>query len=557
MLKKLPVPIGDTIFREVCVNNYYVDKTLLIKDIIDEGAKVILFTRPRRFGKSLNMDMLKTFFEKTEEDTSSFFQDKKIWQQGKDYINKQGQYPVIFISLKDIKADKWETALEILKSVVADEYIRHPELETSALVAKTDVAFYKRIINHNASTVDYMRSMQVLSRMLCAHYTKKPVIIIDEYDTPIQEGYINSYYSEAISFIRNFFSTALKDNQYLAFSVLTGILRIAKESIFSGLNNIRVYSVLDKKYSDYFGFTGEEVKAICCYYDVPEKLTEIKEWYDGYRFGDMDIFNPWSVLSYFDNQCQAIPFWSQTSANSVIHEVINNLSSAGINNLKNILAGVPVESTIRTDIIYPSLKAPQTNILGFLLMTGYLKATETKIDEDGAYVCKLEIPNKEIKSIYRQEILCIAVESAGEDIVGNLKKSLLSKDVELLKQTLGKFLLNTISYYDGLKENYYHGLILGMSVIFGSSYYPLSNRESGEGRYDIQLTPLEKNMPGIIIEIKAADKAYPEDLRKLAEVALKQINVKKYDTELLCKGTEIIYKYGIAFKGKHVEVVSN
>ena len=557
MLKKLPVPIGDTIFREVCVNNYYVDKTLLIKDIIDEGAKVILFTRPRRFGKSLNMDMLKTFFEKTEEDTSSFFQDKKIWQQGKDYINKQGQYPVIFISLKDIKADKWETALEILKSVVADEYIRHPELETSALVAKTDVAFYKRIINHNASTVDYMRSMQVLSRMLCAHYAKKPVIIIDEYDTPIQEGYINSYYSEAISFIRNFFSTALKDNQYLAFSVLTGILRIAKESIFSGLNNIRVYSVLDKKYSDYFGFTGEEVKAICCYYDVPEKLTEIKEWYDGYRFGDMDIFNPWSVLSYFDNQCQAIPFWSQTSANSVIHEVINNLSSAGINNLKNILAGVPVESTIRTDIIYPSLKAPQTNILGFLLMTGYLKATETKIDEDGAYVCKLEIPNKEIKSIYRQEILCIAVESAGEDIVGNLKKSLLSKDVELLKQTLGKFLLNTISYYDGLKENYYHGLILGMSVIFGSSYYPLSNRESGEGRYDIQLTPLEKNMPGIIIEIKAADKAYPEDLRKLAEVALKQINVKKYDTELLCKGTENIYKYGIAFKGKHVEVVSN
>lgn len=557
MLQKLPVPIGDTIFREVCVNNYYVDKTLLIKDIIDEGAKVILFTRPRRFGKSLNMDMLKTFFEKTEEDTSRYFQDKKIWQQGKDYINKQGQYPVIFISLKDIKADKWETALEILKGVVADEYIRHPELETSTSAAKTDVAFYKRIINHTASTVDYMRSMQVLSRMLCAHYDKKPIIIIDEYDTPIQEGYINGYYSEAISFIRNFFSTALKDNQYLAFSVLTGILRIAKESIFSGLNNIRVYSVLDKKYSEYFGFTEEEVKAICCYYDAPEKLNEIKEWYDGYKFGDKDIFNPWSVLSYFDNQCQAIPFWSQTSANAVIYEVIKNLSSSGISNLKNILAGVPVESIIRTDIIYPSLKDPQTNILGFLLMTGYLKSTETKIDEDGACVCKLEIPNKEIKSIYRQEILSLTVESAGEDIVGNLKKSLLSKDVELLKYTLGKFLLNTISYYDGLKENYYHGLVLGMSVIFSSSYYPLSNRESGEGRYDIQLTPKEKNMPGIIIEIKATDKTSPEDLRKLAEAALKQIDDKKYDTELISKGIAITYKYGIAFNGKHVEVVSN
>lgn len=345
------------------------------------------------------MDMLKTFFEKTEENTSHYFQDKKIWQQGKEYINKQGQYPVIFVSLKDIKADKWETALEILKSVVEDEYIRHPELETSALAAKTDVAFYKRIINHTASTVDYMRSMQVLSRILYAHYDKKPIIIIDEYDTPIQEGYINGYYSEAISFIRNFFSTAFKDNQYLAFSVLTGILRIAKESIFSGFNNIRVYSVLDKKYSEYFGFTEEEVKAICCYYDAPEKLAEIKEWYDGYKFGDMYIFNPWSVLSYFDNQCQAIPFWSQTSANAVIKEVISNLSGSGIDNLKNILSGVPVESIIRTDIIYPSLKYPQTNILGFLLMTGYLKSTETKIDEDGAYVCKLEIPNKEIKSI--------------------------------------------------------------------------------------------------------------------------------------------------------------
>lgn len=557
MLKKLPVPIGDTIFREVCVNNYYVDKTLLIKDIIDEGAKVILFTRPRRFGKSLNMDMLKTFFEKTEEDTSIFFQEKKIWQQGEDYINKQGQYPVIFISLKDIKADKWETALEILKSVVVDEYIRHPELEASALAAKTDVAFYKRIINHTASTVDYMRSMQVLSRMLCAHHDKKPIIIIDEYDTPIQEGYINGYYVEAISFIRNFFSTALKDNQYLAFSVLTGILRIAKESIFSGLNNIRVYSVLDKKYSDYFGFTEEEVKAICCYYDAPEKLTEIKVWYDGYKFGDKDIFNPWSVLSYFDNQCQAIPFWSQTSANSVINDVIKNLSGSGIDNLKNILAGLSVESVIRTDIIYPSLKDPQTNILGFLLMTGYLKSTETKIDEDGAYVCKLEIPNKEIKSIYRQEILALAMESAGEDIVGNLKKSLLSRDVELLRHTLGRFLLNTISYYDGLKENYYHGLILGMSVIFADSYYPLSNRESGEGRYDIQLTPKEEKMPGIIIEIKAADKSSSEDLRKLAAKALKQIDDKKYDTELISKGTAIIYKYGIAFNGKHVEVVSN
>ena len=503
------------------------------------------------------MDMLKTFFEKTEENTSHYFQDKKIWQQGKEYINKQGQYPVIFVSLKDIKADKWETALEILKSVVEDEYIRHPELETSALAAKTDVAFYKRIINHTASTVDYMRSMQVLSRMLCAHYDKKPIIIIDEYDTPIQEGYINGYYGEAISFIRNFFSTALKDNQYLAFSVLTGILRIAKESIFSGLNNIRVYSVLDKKYSDYFGFTEEEVKAICCYYDAPEKLTEIKVWYDGYKFGDRDIFNPWSVLSYFDNQCQAIPFWSQTSANSVINDVIKNLSGSGIDNLKNILAGLSVESVIRTDIIYPSLKDPQTNILGFLLMTGYLKSTETKIDEDGAYVCKLEIPNKEIKSIYRQEILSLAMESAGEDIVGNLKKSLLSRDVELLRHTLGRFLLNTISYYDGLKENYYHGLILGMSVIFAYSYYPLSNRESGEGRYDIQLTPKEEKMPGIIIEIKAADKSSSEDLRKLAEKALKQIDDKKYDTELISRGTAIIYKYGIAFNGKHVEVVSN
>ena len=466
MQNRLPLPIGSTNYRQISESSYYVDKTLLVKDILDEGSKILLFTRPRRFGKTLNMDMLRTFFEKTAEDSSKYFTDKKIWAQGKQYIMHQGQYPVIFLSLKDIKSSNWKTAFALLKKVIRTEYARHQELEDSAGLSKADRRLYDNIVNALAADEDYIFSLQDLSRMLHLHYQKAPIIIIDEYDTPIQEGYINGYYNDAVEFIRNFFSSAFKDNEHMSLSILTGILRIAKESIFSGLNNVRVFSVLDRKFSDYFGFTADEVRTMAEYYGAVDKLAELKSWYDGYKFGSTEIYNPWSVLNYLANDCLAMPFWVQTSGNAVIREIISSLNSIACDNLRALLDGVIVESAIETDIIYPRLKDPQTNIFGFLLMTGYLKSTAMKLDEYGTYICKLSIPNKEIKSIYRKEILALLTEHVGEDNVYMLRQALLNKNIVALKSALQKFMLKSISYYDGLQENYYHGLLLGMSIIF-------------------------------------------------------------------------------------------
>lgn len=557
MSRKLPLPVGTTNYKKICEDSYYVDKTLLIKEILDEKVNVALFTRPRRFGKTLNMDMLRTFFEKTAEDTGRYFQDKKIWQQGEKYTSHQGQYPVIFLSLKDIKARKWQYAFDALKYIISVEYMRHSELKRSSELEEADIELYNRIVKNQAGYMEYVFSLQALSRMLHQHHKQAPVIIIDEYDTPIQEGFVNSYYDDAVEFIRSFFSAALKDNPHARQIVMTGILRIAKESIFSGLNNIRVFSVLDKKFSEFFGFTTSEVQQMAAYYEQTDKLPELKAWYDGYKFGDTEIFNPWSVINYFSNNCQAMPYWVQTSANTIIQEILKTYNDDTYRNLHALLGKTEVQSIVRTNIIYPKLKEPQTNILGFLLMTGYLKSTSTELDARGDYICRLSIPNKEIKTIYYNEILSLLTEDIGENTVMNLANALYDKDAAKIKEALNKFMLKTISYYDNLKENYYHGLMLGLLAIGESNYDIRSNRESGLGRYDIQLIPKKSALPGIIIEVKAADKDAGVELSKLAQTALKQVDEQKYDTELCAQGVNDIIKYGVAFKGKTVEIVTN
>ena len=557
MSRKLPLPVGTTNYKKICEDSYYVDKTLLIKEILDEKVNVALFTRPRRFGKTLNMDMLRTFFEKTAEDTGRYFQDKKIWQQGEKYTSHHGQYPVIFLSLKDIKARKWQYAFDALKYIISVEYMRHSELKRSSEIEEADIELYNRIVKNQAGYMEYVFSLQALSRMLHQHHKQAPVIIIDEYDTPIQEGFVNGYYDDAVEFIRSFFSAALKDNPHARQIVMTGILRIAKESIFSGLNNIQVFSVLDKKFSEFFGFTTSEVQQMAAYYEQTDKLPELKAWYDGYKFGDTEIFNPWSVINYFSNNCQAMPYWVQTSANTIIQEILKTYNDDTYRNLHALLGKTEVQSIVRTNIIYPKLKEPQTNILGFLLMTGYLKSTSTELDARGDYICRLSIPNKEIKTIYYNEILSLLTEDIGENTVMNLANALYDKDAAKIKEALNKFMLKTISYYDNLKENYYHGLMLGLLAIGESNYDIRSNRESGLGRYDIQLIPKKSALPGIIIEVKAADKDAGVELSKLAQTALKQIDEKKYDTELCAQGVNDIIKYGVAFKGKTVEIVTN
>lgn len=392
--EKFSLPIGVSDYRIASTKYYYVDKTMLIKEFLDERPMVSLFTRPRRFGKTLNMDMLRVFFEKTEEDTSVYFRDKKIWACGEYYQAYQGKYPVIFLTFKDVKCTNWEDTKKDLSNIIQAEYKRHQKvLETCD---QYDKKYYQKILNKEADNVDWVRSLLNLSRMLHEHHKVAPIIIIDEYDTPIQQGHVNGFYNEVVLFMRNFFSGGLKDNRHLSFGFMTGILRVAKESIFSGLNNLKLNSVLDERYGQYFGFTPDEVRMMARYYGVPEKYGEICDWYDGYRFGGYEIFNPWSVISYFNNGCKPKAFWQATGSIEIIREILTNESGEIFEIISKLIQGESVLAYIDPEITCSEIRNNVFSYLSFLVLTGYLKVITADSSYGVDYMCKIALPNNEI-----------------------------------------------------------------------------------------------------------------------------------------------------------------
>lgn len=548
-----PLPIGVSDFRDASDQYYYIDKTMLIKDFIDERPVVSLFTRPRRFGKTLTMDMLRTFFEKTDENTARYFEDKKVWACGEKYRNYQGKYPVIFLTFKDVKCETWDETFDLIAKLIRQEFRRHSELATSEKITNRD--YYLRIVNNQANENDYMMSLMYLSQMLDEHHDIAPIIIIDEYDTPIQQGHSLDFYDKVILFMRNLFSGGLKDNKHLSYGFMTGILRVAKESIFSGLNNLKIFSVLDNKYSQYFGFTADEVKEMAEYYGVPEKFDEIRDWYDGYRFGRTEIFNPWSVINYFSDECEAKAYWISTGSNEIIGEVLAEADEDIYDRLEALLQGESFTTLIDTSVIYPQVKKNPSSIYSFLLVAGYLKVLKAEPAFSGDYMCEVALPNKEIAHVYNKEILEKLDSIVPQSTAIAIQEAIYTNNADALKKQLRKLLLETVSCYDTAGENFYHGLVLGLCVITDNRYDIASNRESGEGRYDIQLMPKDTSKPGILIELKA-DKNSSDDLMDLAQTALRQINDRKYDTEMTAKGVKTIFKFGVAFSGKKVEVVS-
>lgn len=551
--KHLPLPVGVSDYRLASTEYYYIDKTMMLKDFIDERPMVTLFTRPRRFGKTLNMDMLRTFFEKTNEDTSKYFKDKKIWEQGEYYRSFQGKYPVIFITLKDVKHNSWDNTFANIGSIISSEYCRHSDLSKSPKLDKKQKDFYDKMVSEKFSAVDLERSLLYLSEMLKKHYGEGAVIIIDEYDTPIQSGHTNGFYDDVIAFMRNLLSGCFKDNKSLAFGFLTGILRVAKESIFSGLNNLTINSVLDNKYSEYFGFTANEVKEMAAYYSAPDKFDEVCEWYDGYRFGKTDIFNPWSVINYFSNDCEPRAFWLSTGSNDIIGEIIKEADNEIYERLSSLVNGGSFTTYIDTSVIYPQIKNNPSSIYSFLLMAGYLKVVKSSVSISGDFMCEVALPNKEISLVYRKEILQKLENLIPQATAIAVEEAIFSGNGEKLRDIISNFLIQSVSAFDAVGENFYHGFMLGVCALFGNSYVT-SNRESGDGRYDIALSPKVSNLPGIIIELKAEKNCNENELQELAKTALKQINDKKYDTELKLKGVKTIYKYGVAFSGKYVAV---
>ena len=399
-------------------------------------------------------------------------------------------------------------------------------------------------------------SLHLLTLYLHKHYGIAPIVIIDEYDTPIQQGHLHGFYDPVVGFMRNLFSGALKDNSHLSFGFLTGILRVARESIFSGLNNLKVNSILDERYSEYFGFTAGEVQEMAQYYDAAEKYQEICDWYDGYRFGQTDMFNPWSVISYFSNNCHPKAFWQSTGSNDIIREILQASTPDITERLELLMQGKSFITHIDTNVIYPQLQHDPSSVYSFLLVTGYLKAIHADSSYGEDYMCEVALPNKEISFVYSKEILSLLESVIPRSAATAIQEAIYKMDTRELQKALENFLIQSISFHDASNEAFYHGLMLGMCAVMDNSYRVTSNRESGEGRFDIQMMPVNIHLPGILIELKAGKNCSDEQLQKLSAAALQQIDNRAYHTELQAAGITSIIQFGIAFSGKKVQIAA-
>jgi len=555
MKKRIAIGVSD--FRKLLTGDYYyVDKTLFIKDIMEDGSEIILLPRPRRFGKTLNMSMLNYFLEKSPIDNRSLFENLAISQHS-DCMDKQGQYPVINLTFKDLKHNTWEVTYDSLVEVIYKEYNRHLYLLDSPVLNEMDKIYFNRVRLDQGSEADYTSSIKNLAEMLSKHYGKKTIVLIDEYDVPIQQAYLKKYYDPLISFMRNFMTAALKDNKYLEKAVLTGVMRVARESLFSGLNNLSVWTILDEPYCQYFGFRETEVEELLNYYGIESQLEEVRSWYNGYVFGNAVIYNPWSLLKYAQNWKGGLQtYWINTSDNELVKRLISNGGYELKSELEDLLQGGELIKTINQNISMGEVEQSEENVWSFLLFSGYLKALTRELIR-GEFVCSLAIPNYEVELLYHKIILSWFVNQSGRNKLQSLLNSLISGEIKTFAVLFKDYVMASLSYFDTGRqepEQFYHAFVLGILVGLRPEYEVKSNRESGYGRYDVMIIPRDLNQAGIIIEFKKVDADEGEDLEKAAERALQQIEAKEYQQELHDRGIHKIIKLGIVFRGKEVLV---
>ncbi len=549
------IGIGESDFKSLIIkDNYYIDKTLYIKDIIDNQSKVILVTRPRRFGKTLNMSMLKYYFDIKQKDNITLFKNLKIMAQDEYYTSKLGAYPVIYVSLKDAGLMNYDYMIMQMKTIMMDMFYEHKYILESNKIPEGDKQIFNRILNAKATDIDLINSLKTLSKMLYLYYNKPAILLIDEYDVPIQFAYVEGYYENAMKFLKSFYNTTFKDNPYLEKTVLTGVSRVAKESIFSGANNFVVYTVLDNEFANDFGITEEEMDKVIKDFDIEDKKNQIKEWYDGYKIGNVEgIYNPWSILNYLSRR-ELIPYWVNTSSNDLIKMTLKN-STTVKEKIERLLNDEAVDVQINLETIIVGIEDKEENIWGLMLQTGYLKVVETVNISEGIY--KVKIPNYEIKELFKG----IVRDWFRNKVIGNDLTSILKDLIELnLKEYEKKFkvLVNEMfSYMDVGKntaENFYHAFVLGMLVGLKDTYYVNSNRESGFGRYDIMLEPKVKSGNCFIMEFKVMENMEEKTIEDTIENAKKQIEDRGYESNLRERGFTNIIKMVYAFNGKDVEM---
>ena len=551
---KKAIPIGIENFEDIIKDNYYyVDKSMLIEDILVNRAAVTLFTRPRRFGKTLNMSMIKYFFDvRNKDENRKLFEGLKIF--GSEYMKEQGKYPVIFVSLKDLRADTWEDTFENLKSFISDLYAEFEDMRE--IMNKRDKIKFDKIF-YEEEKGDYETSLKLLSNYIYKYYGKKVIILIDEYDAPIINAFDKGYYNEAINFFQVFYSSALKTNDSLKYGILTGITRIIKEGIFSGLNNLKVDTILNKKYSEYFGLLESEVIKMLDYFEMKYKIEEVKEWYNGYIFGDKRVYNPWSIINYVDNG-EIKAYWANVSGNTLLENMLDQAGEDVYTDLKRFTDGESIEKYISDGTTIKSLLSNDDEIWQLFLYSGYLtKAKEQiEIDETSEYtnIYNLKIPNKEIRKYFGNIFL-------NRFFGTELKTSILIKalengDIKKFEKTLVEIMVKMLSHFDlnSEMEKIYQVFMIGLVGFLMGKYEIISNNESGYGRYDLAMIPIKSNEKAYLMEFKISKTEKGMTLK--AEEALKQIDEKKYDTRLKARGIKNILKIGIAFYGKKVKVFS-
>ena len=549
------IGIGESDFKGLRVrDNYYIDKTMYIKDIMDNESRVILVTRPRRFGKTLNMSMLKYYFDCTKKDSKELFQGLKILEQEEKYTSKLGYYPVIYVTLKDAGLMNYNLMMMQLKTIMMEVYYEHRYVLEKEEMSEGERKIFNRMLSAEANDIDIMNSLKILSKILYQYYNKPVILLIDEYDVPLQNAYIQGYYEEAVSFYRTFYGATFKDNPYLEKTVITGVSRIAKESIFSGANNFKVFTVLDDEFSDDFGITEEEMEKIIQDFGIEEDREEIKKWYDGYRIGNTEgIYNPWSILNYLTDK-KLMQYWVNTSSNDLIKLVLKN-SSTVKEKMERLLKDEEIEVPINLETIIVGIENNEDNIWGLMLGTGYLKVTE--VVNLAEHIYKVKLPNYEIKLLFQQ----IINDWFRNKVMGNDLKSIL-KDLVTLNldeferkfRVLVKEMFSYMDVGENTAENFYHAFVLGMLVGLKDTYYVNSNRESGYGRYDIMLEPKDKNGNSFIMEFKVLDDMEEKTIEDTIKNAKKQIEEKGYETNLREKGYRNITKMVYAFKGKEVKM---
>ena len=535
------IPIGVENFKEIITNNcYYVDKTKFIEKILNDGSKIKLFTRPRRFGKTLNMSTIKHFFDiKNNEENRKLFNNLDI--EKSVCIKEQGQYPIIFISMKGIKDITWEEAKSSLKILISKLYSEFKYLLDD--LDEFDLPRFKKYLLADIDFANLKNALEFLTRVLYEKHKKEVILLIDEYDSPLISAYEHNYYDEAINFFKVFYGEALKTNDYLKMGIITGIIRVIKAGIFSDLNNLRVYSILDKQYSDFFGFTEKEVEKMLIDFNIEYNLPEVKSWYDGYKFGDTEVYNPWSILNFVQNR-ELEGYWIGTSGNFLIKEVLKDSNSEINISLEKLFNGEKIEEVITGNSDLSSLLSYH-EIWELLLFSGYL-TVDKKIDED---VYSLRLPNKEIRKFFKNEFIDITF---GVSEFRKTMETLKNNKIEEFEKNLQNILLKSTSYMDGKNKNFYHGLFLGMSFYLDNKYSVKSNREAGLGRYDVLIEPINKKERAFILEFKVTDSE--KNLEKFSKKALEQIINKKYNIELIKKGIKDITYIGIAFYKKQLRI---